>query len=119
MRSHYSAPYFSIAFAVTCCSFSILDVGKDAYNKNGWKTLILDLLSIIIPAVFARIAGTLPLKNVLPATNVAGPDDVNFLQLPVFVSTNSSFRFRRTNYPAPRMVSTFGAGVPSPLLNQS
>jgi hypothetical protein len=88
MRSHYSAPYFSIAFAATYCFFLILDFGKDVYNKNGWKTLVLDLFSMIIPAAFAWVAGTLPLKAVLPSMNVAGPNDVRFIDFSVFVSTD-------------------------------
>jgi len=88
------------------------------YHKKGWETLVLDLFSIIIPAVFARIAGTLPLKDVLPSMNVAGPNDVSVIKLVFFVLTKS-FRFRQATYLALKIMLTFGAGVPSLSLNQS
>jgi hypothetical protein len=76
-RPPHTVPYFSIAFAATHWFFLVLETGNHIYNKKGWKTAALDLVSMTIPAVFVWIAGALPLKMVLPSVNVAGPRDVS------------------------------------------
>jgi len=70
-----TSPYLFIAFSVTSVLLSLVAFGN-ALSMHGVKVAILDLTSMIIPAAFAWIAGTLPLKTYKPALNVASGKDV-------------------------------------------
>ena len=52
-----------------------MDFGHDVSSAN-IKNALVDVLYMIVPGIFAWVAGTLPLKPYRPSLNVAQPNDV-------------------------------------------
>jgi hypothetical protein len=76
MRPPLTPPYLFVAFSVTSVLLSLVAFGNEL-STHGVKVAVLDLISMTIPAAFAWIAGTLPLKTYKPALNVARENDVS------------------------------------------
>jgi len=77
IRPPLTPPYFDITFAITSVLFYLLAFGNDVAAANGWRAALLDVIAMLVPSLFAWLAGTLPLKTYLPCSNVAGPEDVS------------------------------------------
>jgi len=76
MKPPLTPPYLFVVFSVSSVLLSLVAFGNDL-SMHGVKVAALDLVSMMIPAVFAWIAGTLPLKTYKPALNVASGKDVS------------------------------------------
>lgn len=76
MKPPLTPPYLFVAFSVTSVLLSLVAFGNDL-SMHGIKVAVLDLIAMMIPAAFAWIAGTLPLKTYKPALNVASGKDVS------------------------------------------
>lgn len=76
MKPPSTPPYFFVAFSVSSVLLSLVAFGNDL-SMHGVKIASLDLISMMIPAAFAWIAGTLPLRTYKPALNVASGKDVS------------------------------------------
>lgn len=76
MKPPLTPPYLFVAFSVTSVLLSLVAFGNDL-SMHGVKVSALDLISMMIPAAFAWIAGTLPLRTYKPALNVASGKDVS------------------------------------------
>lgn len=55
---------------------SLVTLGYDVLSAESIKDAVVDVLAMIIPGIFAWLAGTLPLKPYRPSLNVAQPKDV-------------------------------------------
>ncbi|KAK7063980.1 P-loop containing nucleoside triphosphate hydrolase protein [Favolaschia claudopus] len=74
-------PYLSIAFASIQCVLPLIYLTLEVYEGGSLDSSLVSAARIVAPAVFLWIAGTLPVQNVVPATNVAGPKDVPSMTL--------------------------------------
>ncbi|KIM47463.1 hypothetical protein M413DRAFT_22125 [Hebeloma cylindrosporum] len=75
MKPPLTPPYLVIAFSVTSVLLSLVAFGND-FSIHGARVAVLDLVSMMVPAAFAAIAGTLQLKTYKPALNVANGKDI-------------------------------------------
>ncbi|RDB29359.1 ATP-dependent bile acid permease [Hypsizygus marmoreus] len=76
-RTPATPPYMLILFACAHIIFSLVKFGFDSIEDNGRTRLLLfDLASMVMPALFVRIAGTLHLQPIRAAPNIAGLRDV-------------------------------------------
>lgn len=62
---------------MTSILLSLIAFGNDISLSEDRKLAILDVFAMLIPAAFAWIAGTLPLKTYRPCLNVAQSKDVS------------------------------------------
>ncbi|KAJ3517873.1 hypothetical protein NLJ89_g222 [Agrocybe chaxingu] len=74
-------PYLVIIFGITSALLSLLSFGNDIGSAGGWNDALFDIAAMIVPATFAWLAGTLPLKTCKPCLNVAGPKDIPSVKL--------------------------------------
>ncbi|KDR85730.1 hypothetical protein GALMADRAFT_84830 [Galerina marginata CBS 339.88] len=81
MKPPLTPPYLLISFAVTSVLLSLIAFGNNISLADDLKAPVLDVFAMIVPAAFAWIAGTLPLKTYRPSLNVAGPMDIPSVSL--------------------------------------
>ncbi|KAJ7161288.1 P-loop containing nucleoside triphosphate hydrolase protein [Mycena crocata] len=75
-------PYLSVAFASIQSIVPLVHLTLDIVHTGKTNsTLPLNVASVIPPALFVWIAGTLPLQTTAPAANIAGPKDIPSLGL--------------------------------------
>lgn len=80
-------PFLLILLAVVHIFAAVFDFGSGLVRgDSSTNTALVDIIRIILAAIYAWLAGTMPLQPILPARNVAGPNDVCFLDFGSFCS---------------------------------
>lgn len=70
-------PYMFIALALTSNFLCLLALGNELIVSGDRKLAGFNILAMVVPSLFAYLAGTLPLNTYRPSVNVAKPNDVS------------------------------------------